>query len=51
MADNDITKVEKIKAKNLTDIMIFLSYLKDKSFADKAQDDLDEQMRKQRHGR
>lgn len=30
--------------------MMFLTYLKDKAIADRAQDELDEQIRKQRRG-
>lgn len=46
MADNDWTKVEEIKETALTDIMMFLVYLKDKAIADRAQNEMDEQIRK-----
>ena len=35
----------------LTSVLTYLSYLKDKAIAEKAQDDLDEQIRKAKHGR
>lgn len=46
LGHENLLEIEKIQKTNLTTIMFFLTYLKDKSFADKAQDDLDEQIRK-----
>lgn len=39
-------EIKEIQKNYLTTMMNFLTYCKDKSFADKAQDDLDERMRK-----
>lgn len=44
-------EIEKIAQMYLTSIMMYLSYLKDKSIAEKAQDDLDEQIRKAKRGK
>lgn len=46
MGHENLLEIEKIQKTNLTTIMFFLTYLKDKSFADKAQDDLEESIRK-----
>lgn len=42
----NIVEVEKIQQTACTTILNYLVFLKDKSFADKAQNDLDEQIRK-----
>ena len=46
LGHENLLEIEKIQKTNLTTIMFFLTYLKDKAFADKAQDDLDESIRK-----
>lgn len=46
LGHQNILEIEKIQKTNLTTIMFFLTYLKDKAIAEEAQDQLDEQIRK-----
>lgn len=46
LGHENIMEIKEIQKNYLTTMMNFLTYCKDKSFADKAQDDLDERMRK-----
>ena len=39
-------EIEKVAQMYVTTVLNYLSYLKDKAIAEKAQDDLDEQIRK-----
>lgn len=46
LGHENLLEIEKIQKTNLTTIMFFLTYLKDKSFAEAAQEQLDESIRK-----
>ena len=50
LANEDYTKVKEIEQSYVTDIFVYLAYLKNKAVAEKAQDELDEQIRKQKRG-
>ena len=50
LANEDYTKVKEIEKCYVTDILVYLTYLKNKVIAEKAQDELDEQIRKQKRG-
>ena len=50
LANEDYTKVKEIEQSYVTDVLVYLTYLKNKAVAEKAQDDLDEQIRKQKRG-
>ena len=50
LANEDYTKIKEIEQSYVTDVLVYLTYLKDKAIAEKAQNEMDEQIRKQKRG-